>query len=264
VIRNPEIKAQPGAMVLQLGVSLAFSIAFGAWISGIIRQSTQRAQLIAELEATRAALATERHEAGVLTERTRLAAEIHDTLAQGFTSILMLTQAADAALDHDQTATRQQLALIEQTARVNLSEARSLVAALAPAALDGATLAEALARLATRHQRETGTPVALDVSGAPISTPELDVVLLRVVQEALTNIRKHAAAHRVEVALRYADDSTMLTVRDDGAGFSPGLIDSGDGGYGLRGMRNLVEQSGGTMTVTSESGSGTAVRVVLP
>jgi signal transduction histidine kinase len=259
--RVPELRVHPGGLLFGLGISLAFSLAFGGWISGIIRQSRQRADLIGELEATRAALAAERHEAGVLTERTRLAAEIHDTLAQGFTSILMLTQAAETSVERDPAAAREQLTLIEHTARENLAEARSLVAALAPAALDGATLRQALDRLAVRHRTETGTSVQVAVTGEPASTPETDVVLLRVVQEALSNVRKHAGARRVEVTLGYGDDGTTLTVVDDGAGFDPGR---GTDGYGLRGMRHRVEKSGGTVTVTSEPGTGTAVTVVLP
>jgi signal transduction histidine kinase len=267
-------------VLLTIGVSAAFSVVIGAWISGIIRQSVRRAELIAELETTRAALAAERHEAGALAERQRLAADIHDTLAQGFTSILMLTQGAEAALaasdgtggdgeagDGKADTVRDQLQMIERTARENLAEARSLVAALTPADLDGASLAEALRRLADRHTAETGVPAEVAVHGLTDRLDQdTDVVLLRAAQEALANARKHAGASSVCLTLRYGDENgdgagrTVLTVADDGRGFGPEQAD----GYGLRGMRTRVENSGGELTVDSAPGRGTRIEVRLP
>jgi signal transduction histidine kinase len=252
-----EVREQPWALILTLGISLAFSLLFGGWIHGIIEQSAKRAELIAELERTRAELAAERHEAGMLTERARLAAEIHDTLAQGFTSILMLTQAAEANPD----TTRESLALIERTARENLAEARSLVAALAPVALDGSTLPEALRRLADQYREDTHADVRLTVNGTPAPDPDTDVVLLRAAQETLANVRKHARARSVDLRLDYRPDGVTLAVADDGRGFEPTQNGSG---YGLQGMRRRAEQSGGTMTVTSKPGAGTTVEVALP
>jgi signal transduction histidine kinase len=261
IATSAELRDRPWMLILPLGISLAFSLLFGGWIHGIIRQSTKRAELIGELERTRAELAAERHDAGVLAERTRLATEIHDTLAQGFTSILMLTQAAEASLRRDPDAAQDALTLIERTTRENLAEARSLVAALAPAALDGTTLPEALHRLADRHRAETRAEVSVDVSGDPAPAPDTDVVLLRAAQETLANVRKHACAARVRVLLGYRPDGVTLVVTDDGAGFDPTANGSG---YGLRGMRHRVEQSGGIMTVTSAPGAGTTVEVAMP
>lgn len=257
-VEYPDVRSDLVPVLAQIGIPMIFSLFFGAWIHGIIRQSAQRADLIAELERTRAELATERHEAGVLAERTRLATEIHDTLAQGFTSILMLAQAA-----REPAAADESLALIERTARENLAEARSLVAALAPAALDGTTLPEALRRLASRHREETRTPVSVSVHGTPAPHPDTDVVLLRVAQETLANVRRHATAGTVALELRYDDGGATLLVRDDGVGFDPATL-AANGGYGLRGMRHRVEQSGGTVAVSSEPGSGTTVEVTLP
>jgi signal transduction histidine kinase len=249
-----------GGLALGLGISLGFSLMFGIWISGIIAQSAQRAGLIDELERTRAALAAERHDAGVLAERTRLAAEIHDTLAQGFTSILMLARAAGATVARDPDAAREQLGLIERTATENLAEARSLVAALAPAALDGTSLPEALRRLAARHEQETGVPVEATVDGDPVACPDRDVVVLRAAQEALANVRKHAGASAVRVGLAYGN-GVVLTVSDDGRGFDPSAA---GGGFGLPGMRRRAKDSGGNVTVDSAPGAGTTIRVVLP
>ncbi len=134
----------------------AFCVAFGTWIIKIVDQSAERAELIAQLERTRVELAEANREAGILAERERLASEIHDTIAQGFTSIVMLAQAAEAVIDDDRDRARKQLDLIGRTARENLDEARSLVAGLVPVPLTRASLADALARLADRAGEELG------------------------------------------------------------------------------------------------------------
>ncbi|HEY3035460.1 MAG TPA: histidine kinase, partial [Streptosporangiaceae bacterium] len=178
----------PIAAALQIGFSLAVSLLLGVYISRIIWQSAERANTILELERTRAELAAVSRDAGVLAERGRLAQEIHDTLAQGFTSVLMLIQAAESEVDADPVAVRRHLALAQETARQNLAEARSLVAALSPVDLQAAPLPEAVARLTERLGRELGVPATLRVDGSPRPLPaNHDVVLLRAMQEALAN-----------------------------------------------------------------------------
>jgi signal transduction histidine kinase len=243
------------------GLNLAMGLVLGLWISGLIRESDQRAHLIEQLQKTRAELAAAHHQQGVLAERTRLAADIHDTIAQGFTSLVMLVQAAEAALDgKDVAAARERLKLAEYTARENLAEARALVAELGPLDLQTATLSDALGRLTERIGAELGIRADLQIEGEPRPLPpRAEVVLLRATQEALANIRKHAAAQNVKVRLVY-DDSTMLQVTDDGCGFEPARVD----GFGLRGMRARVEQVGGTLEVASSMARGTSVRVTVP
>ena len=177
-----------------------FSLFYGAWVARIISQSAERAQIIEQLEATRAELAAAQHEAGRMAERQRLSADIHDTLAQGFTSILMLVQAAQADLDGDHPRAGRQLEIAAQTARENLAEARALVADLAPAQLDGGTLPDALRRLS----QAPGVDAGFSVRGTPRPLPmATEVVLLRVGQEALANVRKHAGADTATVELSY-------------------------------------------------------------
>jgi signal transduction histidine kinase len=246
------------------GVAVAgggFSVFYGAWVTRIIMQSAERAEIIDQLEATRAELAAAQHEAGRLAERQRLAADIHDTLAQGFTSILMLIQAAQADLagapDSHPLASGH-LDLAERTARDNLAEARTLVADLAPARLEGSTLPDALRRVSREHHGEA----SFGVSGSPRPLPvATEVVLLRVCQEALANVRKHAHALSASVLLGYDPDAVRLEVRDDGAGFDPDHV---SGGYGLRGMRTRVAEAGGTLTVHSSPGVGTHVSATVP
>jgi len=250
-----------GTAAVAFGVAAAggsFSVFFGAWVTRIIKQSQERAGVIDQLEATRTELAAAQHEAGRLAERQRLAADIHDTLAQGFTSILMLIQAAQADLDGSHPRAGRHLDLAAAAARENLGEARALVGALSPAQLAGSTLPDALRRLSAAP----GTPESFALSGTPRPLPmATEVVLLRVCQEALANARKHAAAHCVTVRLGYEPDAVRLEVSDDGAGFDPDQV---SGGYGLGGMRTRVAEAGGTVTVCSHPGAGTQVSAMVP
>lgn len=238
-------------------VTLVFSAAFGSWTIRIMDQSQERAELIAELEASREEVARLSADRGALAERERLSREIHDTLAQGFTSVLMLVQAVDAELDHDVPRARRHLGLMADTARQNLAEARALVAGGAPADLDGASLSDALHRLAARYAAE------VRVSGAvrPLP-PGLEVVALRGCQEALTNAHKHAGPQApVGVELAYGAGELSLVIRDDGPGFD---LASPTDGFGLRGLRARAAEVGGTATVSSAPGAGTTVTVRLP
>ena len=257
--------ADPGELTTLIGsavLTAAFSIAFGRWVFGIIAQSYDRASLISELSQTRAELAQANRRAGVLAERQRLSGEIHDTVAQGFTSIIMLLQAADADVGREPAAAREHLALALETARDNLAEARALVAALAPAGLEPGALDAALRRLAATADGYPGTAARFEVSGAVVPLPRpAEVMLLRVAQEALANARKHARAGQVIVCLRYGEGQVGLDVTDDGSGFDPGQA---AGGYGLPGMRARAEEAGGRLQVRSSPGCGTTVSVVVP
>ncbi|MEU8226074.1 sensor histidine kinase [Kribbella sp. NPDC048915] len=247
-------------------VSLVVSLLFGIWIEKVITQSQQRAELIEQLEAARDELAEAHHSAGVMAERERMAREIHDTLAQGMTSIVMLSQAASAELSRGGTSgAAARLAAIEDTARENLAEARALVAAFTPVALSEATLTEVLRRQAERFAAETGVDVrvSLDLPDDEVAAlPQAQqVVLLRSAQEALANVRKHAAATQVLITLGLSDDGVWIEIRDDGSGFTPGAE---YGGFGLNAMRGRVEESGGTVEVESTPGHGTRVQVLMP
>ncbi len=238
-------------------VTLVFSVALGGWVIRIIEQSQERAALIAELDASRHEVSRLSAAHGALAERERMAREIHDTLAQGFTSLLMLIQAVEAELDHDVPQARRHLVLMDETARQNLAEARALVAGGAPADLDGASLPDALRRLAARHE------ATLDVTGSVRPLPAgPEVVALRSCQEALTNSRKHAgSSFAVGICLAYTDDALTVSVRDDGCGFDPRTV---TGGYGLAGLRARATEAGGTSEVRSAPGDGTTVTVRLP
>jgi signal transduction histidine kinase len=261
------IYRSPGQPYLTIALTfMAFgvvaSVAVGGFVVRIVHQSQERAELIQQLQSTRVELAEANREAGMLAERQRLAGEIHDTIAQGCTSIVMLIQAAGSEIGRDAAAARRHLALAEETARENLAEARALVTALAPAQLDGGKLDDALRRLANQAAAQLGGGADFEVGGSPrpLATTA-EVMLLRVCQEALANVRKHASARRAWVRLSYDPDEVRLEIGDDGSGFDPARS---NGGYGLRGMRARVAQAGGSLTVRSAPGAGTSVRVEVP
>ncbi|PWJ52870.1 Signal transduction histidine kinase [Quadrisphaera granulorum] len=256
------LSAVPDALATAFLQSAA-AIVLGLWITGLVRESDERASLLAELTATRAELASAEHARGVLAERERMAAEIHDTLAQGFLSIVALAQAAQDG------ETRQRLELIEATARANLAEARAIVAAHTPPDLTGAEpgarLLSALERLAARTTATDGTAVDLDLpTTLPTLSSEAEVVLLRAAQEGLGNARRHGAATHATVALAVDVEGVELTVTDDGTGFrdheGPRI------GYGLAAMAARAAQVGGSaeLTARTDGGAGCVLRVRVP
>jgi len=247
-------------------VSVVFGSLFAFWLTRIIDQSYERRRLIEQLEATRSELAAAEREGGRLAERQRLARDIHDTLAQGFVSIVLQLQAAEADLPADAAEARGHLERARRTARDNLAEARRLVWDLRPEALSAAPLGEALGRLAGRVAEETGLAATATVTGTPQPlSPDAEVTLLRVTQEALANVTRHAAAGRVAVTLSYMDGEATLDVRDDGSGFTPTADGFGpNGGLGLRGMRERVEALGGRLAVETAPGRGTTIAVTVP
>jgi signal transduction histidine kinase len=265
--------------------AIAFSVVYSRWTVRVIDQSRERAALIAQLESAQAELAAAYHEAGVHAERQRLATEIHDTLAQGFLSVVTLVQAAQSSRASTAPSTTDapdlvgeylELALV--TARENLAEARSLISALAPAGLDDAGLVGAVARATSATGKAAGIEATSAAEGDRFPLPTAtEVVLLRVCQEALANVRKHAAATRVDVRLRYMSNAVELTVADNGRGFTtaanaavaPATAEAPgpagvSAGFGLRSMSERLRQVGGSLTVASAPGAGTNVRAEIP
>jgi signal transduction histidine kinase len=258
--------AGPGWPNLALAVSVTLIGVIAAPVIGTVittsmRQREKLAALVAELAATRAESARLSREAGAAAERERLAREIHDTLAQGFTSIVALAQAVEPELDSDTAAAKRHVELIRSTARENLAEARAMVAELTPTALHDGSLPAAIQRQCDRLSAESGITATIRVDGElPPLGMATDVVLLRAAQEAFTNIRKHSQANSVMVALSPVECGVRLSVSDNGIG----VADEHTDGFGLRGMRARATQVGGTMSVTPTAGGGTTVTVEVP
>ena len=247
-----------------VGAVVAVLTAYG--YSALYRESTTRQRLIDDLVRTRDQLAATQREAGRLAERQRLAREIHDTLAQGLSSIVLLARSAESALPAGpgSVAARGRIHEIGATASDNLAEARRFVAGLTPPSLQDSTLPEALRRVAAGCGPVPEVSFHLDGDACPLPI-EAEVALLRLTQEALANVQRHAAADRAAVTLSYLDDQVTLDVYDNGRGFDPDAPPTRGGTrFGLHGMRERIAELGGELAIESTPGEGTAVAVALP
>ena len=231
----------------------------GAFISSIIIQSTDRQRLIDDLTRSRANLMKAEREAGRLTERQRLARDIHDTLAQHFTSIVMHLSAAKYSNPESVQAEVQQA---EDAAREGLDEIRRIVWDMRPEQIEKASLVEAVEELAARWSAENSVLVKMKVTGTPRSLPSsAETALLRISQEAMHNIIKHAQAKNVNITFSFMEDVFVMDIADDGLGFDPSKASDG---FGLKTMRDRIEELSGIFTIESEQGRGTAIAVSLP
>ena len=196
-------------------------------------------------------------------ERTRLAREIHDTLAQGLTAIALNIEGAMHRLESHPDQARERLERALAMARENLEEARRSVLDLRGAArLEGKPLAEALAGLARSFTSDTGVPVQVQATNSERLPMRVESELFRIAQEALTNVRKHAHATSAEIRLRRHGARVSLTISDDGRGFSPSRRNWD--GQGLVGMRERAKLLGGRLQVRSALGKGTRIVATVP
>ncbi|NLU85087.1 sensor histidine kinase [Rhodococcus sp. HNM0569] len=250
-----------------IGACVAVAIAYG--YRALFREAAERQRLIDELVRTRAELAAQERRAGTLAERERLAAEIHDTVAQGLSSIQMLLHSVErAAPDHPAL---DRIHLAREAASESLAETRQLIAGLTPAALEGKTLADALTRMCDRAADDS-LHTEMVTEGDPVRLPmRLEAAFVRIAQSAVSNVVRHAHASRMRVTLTYSADTVSLDVVDDGVGFDPESMNAHTGenagteapSYGLGAMLRRVEAQGGTMSIESEPGL-TAIAVSFP
>ncbi|MFI6043497.1 sensor histidine kinase [Nocardia sp. NPDC051321] len=237
-------------------IGYAASVLVGLWMDRLLGQSNERAaRLAAELAQSERRLVEAHRREGAAAERERLARDIHDTLAQGFASIIVLAEAARA----DPARSAQRLDSIEQTARDNLTEARALVGPASSNGVSTGTVADTLRRTLDRFAQDTGIVVEAEL--ADIDCDLLTrIALLRCTQESLANVRKHAAASTVGVLLTRQPGTVELEITDDGSGFAM----DGPRGFGLDGMRARLRELGGELTITSSIGDGTRIHAALP
>jgi PAS domain S-box-containing protein len=202
-------------------------------------------------------------EASILEERNRMAREIHDTLAQSFTGILLQNGAAMQILADDLEATQAHLETIDELARSGLAEARRSVQALRPQLLEDGNLHSALHRLVTQMRSTADTVLVYEIKGIAYPLPaEVENNLLRIGQEALTNAIKHANAGEIRVELAFENLQCSLQIKDDGKGFGVGSIPS-VGGFGLLGISERAERIGAQLTIYSQPGQGTEITIVV-
>jgi signal transduction histidine kinase len=203
-------------------------------------------------------------QSAVLAERNRIAGDLHDSLAQGLTGMVLQLESAGAALPPSAPEARHRVEQARRLAQSSLAEARRCVRALRPEALELAELPEALARMASQLVSDTGVAVEVEVRGARRRLPgEIEGQLFRVAQEALTNAVRHGRPERIVLEVAYDEAAVRLRVTDDGRGFivterAPGS------GFGLTGMRERVESLGGHLELESRPGTGTHVAAVVP
>ncbi|WP_237565236.1 sensor histidine kinase [Ornithinimicrobium cavernae] len=270
-----DLGTHPAGAVLGPAIGLLVALAASRGEQLLAREAVERQQLVERLVATQEEmvvlhddLTRTQRESGALAERTRLSRDIHDTLAQGFSSILLLSRAGAQRDDPAQLHTL--LRQIEATAAENLEESRRVVSALTPSVLEGAGLSAALSRLVGGMTQETGIDARFTADGreAPLATAQ-EVALLRMAQSALANVRQHSGADHVVVTLTSGRDEVRLDVADDGRGF---VVSSWEavpapaarGGYGLRSMRERLRDLGGDLVVESTPGEGTVLGAHLP
>ncbi|MBD2728914.1 AAA family ATPase [Nostoc sp. FACHB-892] len=217
--------------------------------------------LIADISDRRRA-----EETSILEERNRMAREIHDSLAQAFTGILLHVGSVTQMLVDDSGSAQiylERLEKIDELARTGLAEARRSVVALRPQLLEENTLQSALHRLVTQMRSTTKTTLIYESKGIIYSLPtEVENHLLRIGQEALTNAIKYANASIILVELVYEDTQCLLHIKDDGQGFGVGSLSS-LGGFGLLGMSERAERIGAHLAIQSQPGQGTEIIVTV-
>lgn len=234
-------------------------------------ENRDRQELIDLLIATQDDLARANLAAGVRSERERVAAEIHDTLAQGFASTVLLGRQALVALgQNDVDSVGATLRSLVDVGSAGLDDARRLVRDLPPRELDDVDLGDAiellLVRLADHHGVDAAGRVVLRIDGdARPLTPQIDRAVLRVVQEAVNNALAHSRAEHVVVTLTHGPEGVNVDIVDDGVGFDPAsAVSTGGGGFGLGGMAARMASVGGTFSIESEPGRGTVLAVSVP
>lgn len=194
-------------------------------------------------------------------ERARIAREIHDTLAQSLTAIALQLEGALESAKPSAPRARKHIRAALDVARDSIGEVRRSLLDLRSTALDGKPLREALLALARRTTSATGIRVNVTASKIPPLSPRLEFELFRIVQEALTNVRKHARAKTIELVLRAAGSDLFAEIKDDGRGFD---VTASETGHGIAGMRERAQLIGGQLTVSSSAKRGTTVRVAVP
>ncbi|OJV97233.1 MAG: hypothetical protein BGO47_10220 [Microbacterium sp. 67-17] len=247
--------------ILSGGLAVVFATALGLWISSIAEYGKERARLVTELTAAQSQVEALSRDRGAAEERERIARDIHDTLAQTLAGLVLLSERAGRqARDGRTDAAAETIATIEQTAREALAESRALVARMAAVPADDA-LAAAIERLAARFRAEVGLAIDVEVSAGVDLDREQQVVLLRCLQEALANVRKHARATVVLVTVAHDGEGIRMTVRDDGVGFDPLAARTG---FGLDGISDRATLAGGDVEVESAPGHGATLTILLP
>jgi len=243
-----------------LGLVLAGAL---VWIQLLHRQVSQRTR---ELEAAMIKLGQETELSATLTERNRLAGELHDGLEQGLSAIMMQLDGLESKLAENPVEAARHLKLARNMIRFSRTEVRHSLWDWKSPALANKDLGAALSGIVEQMSTGNHARATVEVSGAALPLPPVaEHHLLRIGQEALNNALKYAQAKTIQVSLSYSDQSVRLSVRDDGRGFVPETVLDGTAGHlGLQSLRSRARKIGGRLTLTSAPGQGTTVEVTVP
>jgi signal transduction histidine kinase len=269
--------AGPGVVLVQVSAIVAIGVMIGTvmlYIHRANREALMRARLVRQLHGAQRDLADRARDAGVQEERQRFARDIHDTLAQGFTSVITHLEAVELSLQaagpEGDPATQRlarrvmgHVAHAQAASRANLADIRRLVWALRPVELGEAPLAAALTRVVAQWGEANAITTTCVIEPIPPLHADADVALLRATQESLSNVARHAGATRVMVSVSVIDELVLLTVEDDGRGFVHVETMSSEK-VGLSGMRERVRRFGGHLLIESTVGVGTSLTVAIP
>jgi signal transduction histidine kinase len=216
----------------------------------------------AAIAITNARLYERSQELSIVSERNRLALELHDAISQKLFSLVLTAEAAATLLERDAAEARGQVTRLQELAREALDELRSLIFELRPPDLEKDGLNGALRKHVEVLRRVYPAEIALDVEGDIdlASNPQHDRALLRIAQEALQNALRHAAAERVAVRIAASPTRLVLEVEDDGVGFEPASPELRSRHLGLTSMEERAELLGGRLEIRSAEGAGTTVR----
>jgi signal transduction histidine kinase len=249
--------ASVGALFLVILVG-----AFG-WIHALRRLVAQRT---GELQQAMSRLQKETEVSATLAERERLAAEIHDTLEQGLSGIMMQLDGVDSRLTSDTAGARQNLEMARRMVQFSRAEVRHSLWNLESQLLKDGDLGAAIKEIVRQMSAGSSTTVTLDVSDNKFPLPPVvEHHLVRCTQEVISNALKHSGAANIRVNLNYGADKVELTVTDDGCGFDPGRVLTGAGSHlGLRNLRSRARKMKGRLDVVSEPHKGTTVRLTVP
>ncbi|WP_402839740.1 sensor histidine kinase [Microbacterium sp. GXS0129] len=244
-------------------IGAAVAVLLGKAYSALREEAAEHERLYTELSGTQQRLAAAERDAGVAQERARVARDLHDTVAQNLSSIVMLLTAAER--EGEATGT---VRLARQTASETLAETRALIGALTPPLLDEHTLGGALRRLAANTWRAPGLEVEVRVADSLELSMTLQTALLRIAQGAMANVLLHAHASLAWIEITRDEHSIRMVVGDDGVGMDPDTIDTDAaaqrGGFGIRATRERVSQLGGQVRIDSAPGAGTVIIVEVP
>lgn len=280
VSRDPRYVPGPSPAASELALPLKI----GTQIIGVLDVQSNKIAAFGERDlrilssfADQAAIAIENarlydrtRQMGVIEERNRLAREIHDVLAQNLTGTIVQLEAADSLLVKGNYAKAQEvLRKAMEQARESLQEARRSIAGLRAAPLEYLPLSQVLASELKAFKQETGIDTSYQFKGDDaLLSPDVSMALYRISKEGLSNVHRHASASNVGIILDVEPQRCVLTIQDDGVGFDPmkkmSYVNGANKGFGLIGMRERARLLGGTMSIESNIGAGTRIKVEVP